>query len=151
LEAKGPPSDIINGTLGRFANIPAFDTTFAVGEELYNLDKDSGSSVHIFTQTFMEIRRTKNVIADYPAGGRTDRTVVVGAHLDSVTEGPGVNDNGSGTASILEIALQMKKLNIKPTNHVRFAFWGAEEAGSTAQPTTSTSSPRGSRETSPST
>jgi Zn-dependent M28 family amino/carboxypeptidase len=53
----------------------------------------------------------------------------VGAHLDSVPEGPGINDNGSGTAGILEIALQMKKLDIKPTNHVRFAFWGAEESG----------------------
>jgi Zn-dependent M28 family amino/carboxypeptidase len=53
----------------------------------------------------------------------------VGAHLDSVPEGPGINDNGSGVAGILEIALQMKKLHIKPTNHVRFAFWGAEESG----------------------
>jgi Zn-dependent M28 family amino/carboxypeptidase len=54
---------------------------------------------------------------------------MVGGHLDSVPQGPGINDNGSGTASILEIALQMKKLRIKPTNHVRFAFWGAEESG----------------------
>jgi Zn-dependent M28 family amino/carboxypeptidase len=131
LIQNSSPSVLIceEAVIDRVANIPALDTTFAVGEELYNLDKDSGSSVHIFTQTFMEIRRTKNVIADYPAGGRTDRTVVVGAHLDSVAEGPGINDNGSGTAGILEIALQMKKLNIKPTNHVRFAFWGAEEAG----------------------
>jgi Zn-dependent M28 family amino/carboxypeptidase len=80
------------------------------------------------TQTFTETRTTTNVIADYP-GGRMDRTVVVGAHLDSVAEGPGINDNGSGSAGILEIALQMSKLNIKPTNHVRFAFWGAEEEG----------------------
>ena len=71
---------------------------------------------------------TSNVIADYP-GGRTDHTLIVGGHLDSVPEGPGINDNGSGMAGILEIALQMKKLGIKPTNHVRFAFWGAEESG----------------------
>ncbi len=113
--------------IDRVANIPALDTTFAVGEELYNLDKDSGSSVHIFTQTFMEIRRTKNVIADYPAGGRTDRTVVVGAHLDSVAEGPGINDNGSGSAALLETALMMAK--VKPENTLRFAWWGAEESG----------------------
>ena len=42
--------------------------------------------------------------------GRTDRTVVVGAHLDSVPEGPGINDDGSGTATELEVALQMAKL-----------------------------------------
>jgi Zn-dependent M28 family amino/carboxypeptidase len=54
---------------------------------------------------------------------------VVGAHLDSVPEGPGINDNGSGTATILETALQISKLGIEPTNRVRFAFWGAEEFG----------------------
>jgi Zn-dependent M28 family amino/carboxypeptidase len=128
---EGQPgrTEIINGTLGRPVDIPALDTTFAVGEELYNLASAGSTSVHIVTQTLSETRTTKNVIADYPAGGRKDRTVVVGAHLDSVPEGPGINDNGSGTAGILEIALQMRKLNIKPTNHVRFAFWGAEEAG----------------------
>jgi Zn-dependent M28 family amino/carboxypeptidase len=54
---------------------------------------------------------------------------VVGAHLDSVLEGPGINDNGSGSSVILEIALQMSELGIEPTNQVRFAFWGAEESG----------------------
>ena len=54
---------------------------------------------------------------------------MVGAHLDSVIDGPGINDNGSGTATILEIAVQMSKLNIKPRQKVRFAFWGAEESG----------------------
>jgi Zn-dependent M28 family amino/carboxypeptidase len=46
-----------------------------------------------------------------------------------VPEGPGINDNGSGTATILETALQVSKLGIEPTNRVRFAFWGAEEFG----------------------
>ncbi|HWH01727.1 MAG TPA: M20/M25/M40 family metallo-hydrolase, partial [Pilimelia sp.] len=49
--------------------------------------------------------------------------------LDSVVEGPGINDNGSGIAAILEIAVQMSKLKIKPRQKVRFAFWGAEESG----------------------
>jgi Zn-dependent M28 family amino/carboxypeptidase len=46
-----------------------------------------------------------------------------------VPEGPGINDNGSGTSQDLEIALQMARLNVKPVNQVRFAWWGAEEAG----------------------
>ena len=71
---------------------------------------------------------TFNVLADTPSG-RADRTVLVGAHLDSVAEGPGINDNGSGSASILETALQMAELGIAPTNRVRFAFWGGEEDG----------------------
>ncbi len=50
-------------------------------------------------------------------------------HLDSVPQGPGIQDNGSGSAAILEIALQMADLGIEPENQVRFAWWGAEESG----------------------
>jgi Zn-dependent M28 family amino/carboxypeptidase len=46
-----------------------------------------------------------------------------------VVAGPGINDNGSGSASDLEVALQIAKLDLKPRRHLRFAFWGAEEAG----------------------
>lgn len=55
--------------------------------------------------------------------------VVVGAHRDSVPEGPGINDDGSGTATDLEVALQMAKLGIKPTNQVRFIWFSGEEQG----------------------
>ena len=128
---EGQPgrTDLISGTLGSpDVRIPVLDATFAVGQELYTLDRQSSASVHILTQTISETRSTTNVIADTKTG-RTDRVVVVGAHLDSVAEGPGINDNGSGTAANLEIALQMAKLGIKPVNQVRFAFWGAEESG----------------------
>ena len=57
------------------------------------------------------------------------RTVVVGSHLDSVLAGPGINDDGSGTAQDLAIAEQLPKVLKKPNNRVRFAFWGAEESG----------------------
>jgi Zn-dependent M28 family amino/carboxypeptidase len=67
-----------------------------------------------------------NVLAELP--GRNDgKVVMVGAHLDSVQQGPGVQDNGSGSAAILETAVQMAK--VKPRNTVRFAWWGAEESG----------------------
>ena len=52
---------------------------------------------------------------------------MAGAHLDSVQAGPGINDNGSGSAALLEIAEQMAK--VKPQNTVRLAWWGAEESG----------------------
>ena len=61
------------------------------------------------------------------SSGRADNVVMVGAHLDSVSRGPGINDNGSGSAAILEVAEAMRK--VKPTNKVRFAWWGAEESG----------------------
>ena len=66
------------------------------------------------------------MLADTP-GGDPDKVVVVGAHLDSVLEGPGINDNGSGVAAILEIAQEMARLEIEPRQRLRFAFWGAEE------------------------
>jgi Zn-dependent M28 family amino/carboxypeptidase len=67
-----------------------------------------------------------NVIAELP-GKSNDNVVMAGAHLDSVQAGPGVQDNGSGSAAILETAVQMAK--VKPFNTVRFAWWGAEESG----------------------
>ena len=81
-----------------------------------------------------ETRTTKNLIAE--TGGRSDRVVVVGAHLDSVAEGPGINDDGSGTAVILEIAEQVKALGISPRNQIRFAWWSGEEEGLLGSATT---------------
>jgi hypothetical protein len=82
----------------------------------------------VTTSTVSEVRQSENVIAQTTTG-RTDRVVVSGAHLDSVIEGPGINDNGSGSAAQLEVALQMAKLGIEPVNQVRFIWFGAEEAG----------------------
>ncbi|WP_218919809.1 M28 family metallopeptidase [Streptosporangium roseum] len=69
-----------------------------------------------------------NVIADWPGGDPND-ILMVGAHLDSVTAGPGINDNGSGSAAILETALEVSRQALAPTKHLRFAWWGAEELG----------------------
>jgi Zn-dependent M28 family amino/carboxypeptidase len=67
-----------------------------------------------------------NVIAELP-GKNSDKVVMAGAHLDSVQQGPGIQDNGSGSAAILETAVQMAR--VRPTNTVRFAWWGGEESG----------------------
>ncbi|WP_016691595.1 M20/M25/M40 family metallo-hydrolase [Rhodococcus rhodochrous] len=87
----------------------------------------AATSVTVTLQTRTEDRKSRNVIAQTRTGS-TDDVVVVGAHLDSVPEGPGINDNGTGVAAVLETALQ---LGSEPgvTNAVRFAFWGAEEVG----------------------
>jgi aminopeptidase S len=69
-----------------------------------------------------------NVIADWPGGDPND-ILMTGAHLDSVTAGPGINDNGSGSASILETALEVARQSLQPAKHLRFAWWGAEELG----------------------
>ncbi|UNO38603.1 M28 family metallopeptidase [Streptomyces sp. MST-110588] len=69
-----------------------------------------------------------NLVADWP-GGSADHTVMTGAHLDSVKAGPGVNDNGSASAAILETALAVSREGFKPAKHLRFAWWGDEEDG----------------------
>jgi aminopeptidase S len=71
---------------------------------------------------------TYNLIAETP-GGDANKVVMFGAHLDSVGEGPGINDNGTGSAAILQAALDYAAGGETPTNKLRFAFWGAEEEG----------------------
>ncbi|MDG9717029.1 M28 family metallopeptidase [Streptomyces sp. DH24] len=85
-----------------------------------------------FTTTIQQFtysgRTGYNLIADWP-GGDTNRVVMAGSHLDSVSSGPGINDNGSGSAAVLETALAVARAQYKPTKHLRFAWWDAEELG----------------------
>ncbi|MFB9553527.1 M28 family metallopeptidase [Streptomyces roseoviridis] len=69
-----------------------------------------------------------NLIADWP-GGDPNQVIMAGSHLDSVSSGPGINDNGSGSAAILETALAVARAGYQPTKHLRFGWWGAEELG----------------------
>ncbi|GAA2421812.1 M28 family peptidase [Streptomyces macrosporus] len=69
-----------------------------------------------------------NLIADWP-GGDTNQVIMAGAHLDSVGSGAGINDNGSGSAAVLETALAVAREGYRPGKHLRFAWWGAEELG----------------------
>jgi aminopeptidase S len=69
-----------------------------------------------------------NVIAEWPFGD-ANHVVMTGSHLDSVSAGPGINDNGSGSAGVLETALTYAASGQTPKNRLRFGFWGAEELG----------------------
>src|SRR5690606_34049594 len=69
-----------------------------------------------------------NLIADWPGGDPGD-VLMVGAHLDSMTGSPGINDHGSGSAALLEVALEVARQGLRPKRHLRFAWWGAEELG----------------------
>ncbi|MEU4804147.1 M28 family peptidase [Actinosynnema sp. NPDC023587] len=71
---------------------------------------------------------SNNLIADWP-GGDANQTIMFGAHLDGVSAGPGINDNASGSAALLENALQLAARNPTMTKHVRFAWWTDEEQG----------------------
>jgi Zn-dependent M28 family amino/carboxypeptidase len=127
---EGQPGrqELLGGTLGNEQRIPVVGTTFAVGRELYNLARAGTVRLSLKVDVETTPVETYNVIGE-TRGRVSGQTVVVGAHLDSVEEGPGINDNGSGTAALLVIAEQMNRLGIRPRNTVRFAFWGAEEQG----------------------
>lgn len=117
---------VVQGTLGAPGTlIPVVGTTFAIGETFVNTPD---ASARVALQTHDETVNTFNVLADTKKGNPAE-LVVVGGHLDGVAEGPGINDNGSGTASILETAIQFAELKIKPKNQIRFAFWSGEEDG----------------------
>lgn len=110
----GAPGPVTHG-------IPVVGASFADGVAL----SQSGSTAFVEVLP-AETRVNYNVIAELP-GKNPNNVVMAGAHLDSVIEGPGINDNGSGSAAILETALLMANLN--PQNTLRFGWWAAEEQG----------------------
>ena len=115
----------LEGTLGsNFSlNIPVVGVTAADGLALRSTP---GLVMRIRTSTFRGTATSYNIIAE-TASGDPESVVMAGAHLDSVFTSPGVQDNGSGAAAILEVAKHIAKANLR--NKVRFALWGAEEVG----------------------
>ena len=109
-------------------DIPTVAATFETGTTLANgvNSGDTGLTARFRIDWRPGTYPTENVIAETP-GGDPDNVIVVGAHLDSVGTGPGINDNGSGSSTILEIAEQMRRFH--PRNKVRFVWFGAEESG----------------------
>jgi aminopeptidase Y len=117
------PGDLA-GTLGAgfLPEFPAVGITQSLGQ---TLAATPGLVVHLKTHTLRETHSTSNVLAELP-GKNANNVVMAGAHLDSVSAGPGINDNGSGSAALLETAENLGK--VKPQNTLRLAWWGAEEA-----------------------
>ncbi|WP_084477176.1 M28 family metallopeptidase [Actinokineospora enzanensis] len=116
----------LSGTLSdpAAAKLPTGGISKADGEAL----AASGvATVSVELRALREERTTYNVIAQTKTG-RKDNVVMAGSHLDSVVAGPGINDNGSGSAALLETALQLGG-SPKVNNSVRFAWWSAEELG----------------------
>jgi Zn-dependent M28 family amino/carboxypeptidase len=115
----------MGGTLGENTDvkIPVVSVTKADGLALRGAKGTATVKLDAHTDNIA----SRNVIAQTKTGA-TDNVVMLGAHLDSVPEGPGINDNGSGVAAVLETALQLGD-SPQVHNAVRFGFWGAEELG----------------------
>lgn len=109
--------------------LPTAGLSRAAGRALLARLERGEVAVFLDLRTLREVRQTANVLAEWPGDG-AEEVVMLGAHLDSVAEGPGVNDNGSGVALVLELALQLARTEGRgDAGTVRFAFWGAEELG----------------------
>ena len=115
----------MGGTLGANTDvkIPVVGVTKSDGVQLRGQTGPTTIKLNASSQSF----KARNVIAQTKTGSTTD-VVMAGAHLDSVPEGPGINDNGSGVAAVLETAVQLGN-SPHVHNAVRFGFWGAEELG----------------------
>lgn len=131
------------GALDHPTRIPVLSVGYASGDELVaRIRNHTAVTVRLTASTAVEQRTTTNLWAA-TGTGKTGRSVVVGAHLDTLPpqpplnrspEGaPGIDDNGSGVSTVLEIARQMHELGYTKKHHlqrqVRFVFFGAEEAG----------------------
>jgi hypothetical protein len=101
--------------------IPAVGVTMAEGATLVGL---AGSTATIDVRTHFEPSSSRNLIAQTRTG-RTDNVVLAGAQLDSEEGIPGINDNGTGSAALLELALRLGS-SPRINNAVRFAWWSGE-------------------------
>jgi len=120
---------LFQATLGSpQVSIPALAASVEAGDVLRNgrVSGPTGVTVTLRADVVAETRRTRNVIAESRAGNPAN-LVVAGAHLDSVDRGPGSNDNGSGSALVLEVAESLA--GTRPANRLRFVWWGGEELG----------------------
>jgi Zn-dependent M28 family amino/carboxypeptidase len=115
----------MGGTLGPNTDvkIPVVSVTKSNGISLRGQTGPATIKLNASSQSF----KARNIIAQTKTGSTND-VVMVGAHLDSVPEGPGINDNGSGVAAVLETAVRLGN-SPQVHNAVRFGFWGAEELG----------------------
>ena len=125
-QGNAPGRDVLfGGTLSAdyTGDLPVVSMTYDLGVALSEIE---GLELAFGTSTLRTPQTTVNIIAETKFGD-ANNVVMVGAHLDSVTAGPGIQDNGSGSAAILETAIMLAKTPTK--NKLRFAWWGAEESG----------------------
>lgn len=119
------PGEILRPTLlsPDGIDIPAASVTRQAGDALRAAE---GEEARLVVETARDPATLRNVVAEL---GNGDRVVMAGGHLDSVLDGPGINDNGSGVAALLEIARGAAQVGVPDGTTLRLGFWGAEEFG----------------------
>ena len=124
-EGQSGRTDVVEGMLDETGStIPVVGVSFASGESLSSFQ----GQVTIDVDAERTTLETENIFAELPAA-ELDSVVLVGAHLDSVVAGPGINDNGSGSSMLLAMAQWFVDNPLDMDHNIRFAWWSAEEIG----------------------
>ncbi len=114
------PATLATAPGNPLTTIPTVFATYPVGSFML------GTTVSLTTDTISESRETWNIVVE-TMGGPPQDVVMLGSHLDSVPQGPGINDNGTGVATLLEVARLVAACD--GARKIRLAWWGAEEWG----------------------
>ena len=113
----------------RYPGTIGIGVTYALGRELYNLAQaGTPATLHFKSDNNITQRIDYDIVAETPSGD-PNRVLQVGAHIDGVAAGPGINDDGSGTAMNLAIAHQILKLGLPLKYKIRFGWFSGEEQG----------------------
>ena len=120
----------VQGTLASPESIPAATISGDSGQQLLGMLSSGEVMLSLKVDASTDQELGTNVVADLPANRPDAGTVIFTAHLDSVPAGPGANDNGSGSAVVLELAheLAQRSPSERPLS-IRFALFDAEELG----------------------
>ncbi|WP_350269887.1 M20/M25/M40 family metallo-hydrolase [Brevibacterium sp. CBA3109] len=128
------PDEALNATLGeRVENgAPTVGVSYNEGNDLLTKIEGAVEGEPLLADFTLETEYTTsttwNVIAETKAGDH-DNVQMFGAHLDGVADGPGANDNGSGSAALLASAEALAEQPTEADNAIRFGWWAAEEVG----------------------
>jgi Zn-dependent M28 family amino/carboxypeptidase len=122
-----PPGVVYRPTLieSRLMEIPALVVSREAADALLAAAADRATA-HLVTHARTTAAPTRSIMAELP-GSDLGAVIMLGAHLDSVIDGPGINDDGSGVAALLEIARALA--GTRPRATIRLAFWSGEEMG----------------------
>ncbi|MDP2438541.1 MAG: M28 family peptidase [archaeon] len=133
-QAAGATAVLISNTnngAGFTGSMPTLQPFVVLGiaASIGNMLKGEGAPVvTVSASTTVVATPTQNVLCVTPQGDTTSQ-IVIGSHLDSVPAGPGINDNGSGTSVLLQLAIQASRNKISIKNQIIFAWWSGEESG----------------------
>jgi Zn-dependent M28 family amino/carboxypeptidase len=125
-EGTAGRTDGFSGLLNKTVGVPVIGISYDRGRALERLVQAGTVTARLAVDAIAGKRSSRNLLTEPDSGAPL---IVVGAHLDSVPEGPGINDNGSGSAAVLEAALMLADAFHRTPGNVQFAFWGAEERG----------------------